>query len=425
MSRIKGLNDEATLKQKPITPGITIWKGEKKGNNRAGINLNEKFRIEAPCRLRATLKSACNATEKDGSLYVDNINLVPAYEDEFKTLDCKMAAYNASRPILFCDRATINTRFVEKKDPYDGIYFQPIEAEETCPVAGTNFDCPNKCARVGDFYFYIWELMLAGYAEFARLRVHGVADNQHLASVIDEVKASIGAIRTSPFVSEETRTCIVYQLSRRKVQSKYPVKENGVRTAKRGTKDDWVVNLALHPMWLDKYQNHLSARQLIAANLEPSLKLITQVHGAGLIAPGAISNELKVTSNEYDPALLFTRANWSSPTLLRNGEALQSLLLKEDEDETSELCSDARYVRSSSSPNEQPSKLWAMDEDKLSELKTLWQAHGWTKSALEELLFSYFNISDRESIKSLSETDFERLKQLSIDAEIKKSLVQS
>lgn len=382
MSRIKGLNDEVTLKQKPITPGITVWKGEKKGNNRAGINLNEKFRIEAPCRLRATLKSACNATEKDGSLYVDNINLVPAYEDEFKTLDCKMAAYNASRPILFCDRATINTRFVEKKDPYDGIYFQPIEAEETCPVAGTNFDCPNKCARTGDFYFYIWELMLAGYAEFARLRVHGVADNQHLASVIDEVKASIGAIRTSPFVSEETRTCIVYQLSRRKVQSKYPVKENGVRTAKRGTKDDWVVNLALHPMWLDKYQNHLSARQLIAANLEPSLKLITQVHGAGLIAP----------------------ASSESGVLKDTASHIQSL--------------ESNYYKLQTTNSE----LWTMTDEHLAELKALWQANGWTKSALEELLFSYFGVSDRESIKSLSETDFERLKQFSIDAEIKKSL---
>jgi hypothetical protein len=296
MSRIKGLNDEVTLKNKPITPGITVWKGEKKSEKRAGVNLNEKFRIEAPPRLKAALKSALRrgasplgqATEKDGSLYVDLLNLVPAYEDEFKTFDSKMAAYNASRPILFCDRASINTRFVESKDPYGGIYFQPIEAEETCPVAGTNFECPNKCARTGDFYFYIWELMMEGYAEFARLRVHGVADNQHIASVIDEMKASVGAIRTSPFVSEETRTCIIYQLSRRKVQSKYPVKENGVRTAKRGTKDDWVVNLALHPMWLDKYQNHLSARQLIAANLEPSLKLITQVHGAGLIS-GAIN----------------------------------------------------------------------------------------------------------------------------------------
>lgn len=377
MSRIKGLNDEVTLKQKPITPGITVWKGEKKGNNRAGINLNEKFRIEAPAKLKAVLKSALQAEEKDGSLYVDSINLVPAYEDEFKTLDCKMAAYNASRPILFCDRATINTRFVEKKDPYDGIYFQPIEAEETCPVAETNFDCPNKCARTGDFYFYIWELMLAGYAEFARLRVHGVADNQHLASVIDEVKASIGAIRTSPFVSEETRTCIVYQLSRRKVQSKYPVKENGVRTAKRGTKDDWVVNLALHPMWLDKYQNHLSARQLIAANLEPSLKLITQVHGAGLIAPQA-SSEFGVLSLESNYKLQTTN-----------------------------------------------SELWTMNEEKLAELKALWQAHGWTKSALEELLFSYFGISDRSSIMNLSEPDFERLKKLSIDAEIKKSLMQN
>jgi hypothetical protein len=404
MSRIKGLNDEVTLKKKPITPGITVWKGEKKGDKRAGINLNEKFRIEAPCRLKAALKSALQAEEKDGSLYVDHLNLVPAYEDEFKTFDSKMAAYNASRPILFCDRATINTRFIERKDPQGGIYFQPIEAEETCPVAGTNFDCPNKCARTGDFYFYIWELMLAGYAEFARLQVHGVADNQHIASVIDEVKASIGAIRTSPFVSEETRTCIVYQLSRRKVSSKYPVKEGGVRTAKRSTKDDWVVNLALHPMWLNKYQNHLSAQQLLAGNMQPSLKLITQVHGAGLIARQSVGevSSLKGTvegateSNEYQ--------------LTSNASDVNRYSL---------------IVNQKSQYEQRDLPVWSMNEEKLAELKSLWQAHGWTKSALEELLFSYFNISDRASIMDLAEPDFERLKQLSIDAEIKKSLVTS
>lgn len=365
MSRIKGLNDKVTLKDKPITPGITVWKGEKKGNNRAGINLNEKFRIEAPLRLRAALKLAINATEKDGSLYVDQLNIVPAYEDEFKTFDSKMAAYNASRPILFCDREYINTEFIEQKDPFGGIYFQPIEAEKPCPVAGTNFDCPNKCARTGDFYFYIYELMELGYAEFCRLRVHGVADNQHLASVIDETKEALGVIRTSPFVSEETKTYIIYELSRRKVQSKYPVKEGGVRTAKRGTKDDWVLNLALSPKWLNRYQSYQSTQQLIAANIEPSLKLITQVYGAGLIAPA--SSEFVVKSLE---------SNYKLQT-----------------------------------PN---SELWSMDESKLAELKALWQAHGWTKSALEELLYSYFDISDRAGIMQLSAEQFEELKRLSV-----------
>ncbi|MGL5832968.1 MAG: hypothetical protein ACRC1Z_07010, partial [Waterburya sp.] len=69
--------------------------------------------------------------------------------------------------------------------------------------------------------------------------------------------------------------------------------------------------------------------------------------------------------------------------------------------------------------------LWTMTDEHLAELKSIWQAHGWTKSALEELLFSYFGVSDRSSIMDLSKSDFERLKQLSIDAEIKKSLMQN
>jgi hypothetical protein len=375
MSRIKGLNDELTLKNKPISAAITVWKGEKKSDRQAGKSLNEKFRIEVPPRLKSLLKSALQAEERDGSLYVETITLVCAFEDEFKTFVSQMSAYNASRPILFCDRQTIHTKFIEQKDSFGGVYFQPIEVEEACPVAGTNFECPNKCARNGDFYFYIWELMILGYAEFARLRVHGVADNQNIASVIDEVKASVGAIKSSPFVNEETRGYILYQMSRRKVESKYPIKtKQGIRTDKRGTKEDWVIHLGLHPTWLDRYQNYLSAQKLLAVNLTPSTRLITQVYGAGLLE----------SSDRDTPEILGQLTGSASE-----------------------------------------SRRWAMDENKINELKVLWQTHGWTKSALEELLVSYFDISDRAQIMNLSEADFERLKVLSTDTNVKNDLLNT
>ena len=370
MSRIKGLNDRYTLKRKPPQAAIKVWKGEKKTKTSAGKSLENRFRIEAPLKLKQAIKLVYNATESNGSLYVDRLNIIPAYEDEFKTFDSKMAAFSASRPILFCDRSTIHTRFIDTKDRRGNIYFQPIESSDPCPVAGTNHECPNRCGRTGDFYFYIHELVMQGYAEFARLQVHGVADNQNIATVLDEVKASIGAIKTSPFVSESTRTYIVYEMTRALSQYKYPIKQGGVRTDKRGIKDDWIINLSLHPIWLNKYQNYTSQQQLLSAGMRPSVKLIEQIH---------------------DPALI---------------EPASTLLPASESDE----------------PNRSPTR-WVMDETKFQELSYLWQQHGWHKNAIAELLYSHFDISDRPGLMAITQAQFAELKRLSSDESIKSSLI--
>ena len=188
-----------------------------------------------------------------------------------------MAAFTASQPLLFCDRETIHTKFI--KDNRN--YFQPIVNNEPCPVAGTNHKCPKSCTRTGNFYFYIWELLILGCAEFARLQVHGVKDNQSIADVLDTVKLEIGAIKTSPFASDQTRSYIVYQMNRREVKSKFPIidKATGERTDKRGTRSDWIINLTLHPIWQTRYEYYRQSQQLIAAGYQSSQKLIEQVYG--------------------------------------------------------------------------------------------------------------------------------------------------
>ena len=375
MSRIKGLNDKKTLKRKAIKPTITVWKGEKKTARSAGKNLNDKFRIEAPPQLRAILKQAYNATENNGSLYVDSLNVVPAYDDELKTFDSKMAAYTASRPLHFCDRATIHTKFVADAQNY----FAPVENSEPCPVAGTNHNCPLGCSKVGDFYFYIWELLLAGSAEFARLQASGVEDNQSIARVLDETKEEVGAIKTSPFVNEQTRSYIVYLLTRRQVKAKFPVIEAGKRTDKRGTKDDWVVNLTLHPVWQAPYEYHQQSLQLQAANYQPSIKLIEQIHGTNLIAYG------NPTSEAWRDAPASASAVTSDRTMLPSA--------------------------------------WQMDRTKAEELRSLWRQHNWTQSALAELIYSYFGFTSRNDLQTITEQQFEQLKKYLADATIKEQFV--
>ena len=290
MTRIKGLNDNASLNSSEIKHNISVWKGEKRGAKTAGKNLKDKFRVEAAPTIRNKIAEAYGAEERQGSLYVDRLNLIPACGRPLETFTSKMAAFTASRPLHFCDREQIYLKFNSDEQNY----FQPQKVAEPCPVAGTNHKCPKNCEVVGNFYFYIYELLVDGYSDIARLQVGGIEDNRHIAGKLDAIAKEIGSIKQSPFSSYETRTYIIYQLTRRAVQSKYPILDGDRRTQKRGTKEDWIVNLNLHPLWLEKYNSYRQMQEIKALNLKPSLKLIEQVHG---------TDAIEISGSAYPPLL--------------------------------------------------------------------------------------------------------------------------
>lgn len=293
MSRIKGINDRSTLENKLPKPDITVWKGAKqreiidKNQEKklvVGGNLEKEFRIEVTGYARSILKERYQATEKDGSLFVTELNIVPAYEDEFKTFSSEMTAYNSSSILSLCDRETIHTEFVETKDEFGNVYRQPVKGDKRCPVAGTNQKCPRGCAMTGNFYFYILELLMAGSSQLCRLQTHAIEDNQSIANYLDLVKAEIGTIKQSPFVAEDTKSYIVYRLSRKEMSLSRPVIEAGKRTGKRFRKPDWVVAIELHPIWKNRYESLKQIQQLqLLPGHEINPKLIQQVYGSGLL----------------------------------------------------------------------------------------------------------------------------------------------
>lgn len=319
MSRITGLNDSNTLKKKSIFYSITVWKGEKQTAKAAGKNLNNLFRIEVPEYLKPALRNI-GYQERNGSLYTEQINLVPACDDKLLCFDSKMTLYNASQPIQFCDRSIIHTKFILDEQNY----VKPKENNETCPVAGTNHKCPHGCVVTGDFYFYIWELLDKGFNEVARLQVHGIKDNQNIANFLDQTKANIGSIFTSPFTNQTTKFYIIYKLTRQVIKSKFPIIEAGKRTAKRGTKKDWIVNLNFNPIWLNRYNNYQQVKMLQAANHQPSMRLIEQVHGTdyiqsasekAAIAPSLNLEEYKVELAEHYKNNSWTKDGWQAMML--------------------------------------------------------------------------------------------------------------
>lgn len=293
MSRIKGINDRPTLENKLLKPDITVWKGTKqreiidKNQEKkliVGKNLENQLRIEVTGYARSIIQESYQATNKDGSLFVTELNIVPAFEDEFKSFASEMTAYNSSGILSLCDRETIHTEFVETTDAFGNVYRQPVPGNKACPVAGTNQKCPKGCSLTGNFYFYILELLMAGSSQVCRLQTHAIEDNQAIADYLDSVKAEIGAIKQSPFVSEQTKSYIVYRLSRREISLSRPVIEEGKRTGKRFRKPDWIVAIELHPIWKNRYESLKQIQQLQqlpSYQIDP--KLIQQVYGSGLL----------------------------------------------------------------------------------------------------------------------------------------------
>ena len=356
--RIKNLNDRSSVKLSPPKPDITVWKGGKKQEKRIGKNLDSQLRIECDGYARKVIfRTYDNAKKQGDSLLVDSLNIVPAYKDVEKALSSQMVAFKGNKIQSLCNRETIFTEFVDAPDRMGHIYRQPTLSNKPCPVAGTNHKCPNNCVLNGDFYFYINELLVAGSSQLCRLRTHSIADNIAIASRLDEIEDSIGCIKTSPFVCEETRGYVVYRLSRKEKPLSRPVIQNKKRTGNRFISPDWGLHLELHPLWKMKYDAWLQMQELEKRRLSPSRKLITSVYGDDVIDVSARAIPL----------------------------------LEED-----------------AGRNSLPS--FVMDESKVEELRQMWQENNWTPEGLKELLQSRFGIYSMQDLLAIDEEGFEELK---------------
>lgn len=324
MSRIKNLNDRVTLKNKLPSAQITVWKGSKKEEKRIGKDLNNLFRIETDdYYVRAIIKKNYKTEERGGSLFVSELNIIPAYDDINKSLISEMTRYSGSRIVSLCDRETIHTTYIETNDVMGSIYYQPIESKEGCPVAGTNHKCPLKCSLTGNFYFYIYELLLSGSSQYCRLQTHSFKDNIAIADTLDRVNDQVGHFRKSPFITEETRHYMVYRLTRKEMPLSRPVVQSGKRTGNRFNSTNWELYLELHPIWKNKYDSWLQLQQIEQRSLAPSNRLLTDLYGSNIIDVSSKPTtealpEAKTWDNYYKEqcAIAYKQNNWDEESFL-------------------------------------------------------------------------------------------------------------
>ena len=327
MSRIYGTNDPATLEERnfPFFQ-IQVWKGTKKQNGRFGKDLGLEFRIELNSDrippnnsssalvkrnkvfpIREILKRYYSVTEDDeGSLYVKNLNIIPYCDNPDVTFFSALAPYKNNKPLWFCDKKTIHTKFIGERG-------RPVKTNDLCLAQSVYDDCPRKCKEFGSFYFEIFELAMFEIHQTCRLQLTSINDLIFLADFLEKTQKEYNALRKSPFFSTQTKTFMVYSLSRIAKSNSYK-------------RFNYPIFLQLHPLWLKEYNAYLTGTELRNQGLVVPQKLLPFIHGseffdmeiqdAEILDPYAIN--WKPSKSDIELARQLWRQNgWTKDELLK------------------------------------------------------------------------------------------------------------
>ena len=309
MTRIYGLNDKKTLEERRFPYyQFQLFKGTKKIDDQFGKDLGYKFRLELGTNgkkpkdfqiIKNILGNSYQIEEdKNGSLFLDNLNIILYSDNPEKTFFSALATYKNNRPQWFCDKKNIHTRFIGEKG-------RPVKVTEPCFAESIYADCPKKCKHFGSFYFEILELRSLDFTRVCRLQLSSIKDIINLSEYLDKTKKEIGKIRTSPFYSANTQRFIVHRLTR-------------ISKTNSFKKINYPLHIELHPIWLKEYNSFLHAQEIKSLGYAVPKKLLAQIHGTELIDGIPLLESWKPSQQDIqDIKALYYDHGWTSEELCK------------------------------------------------------------------------------------------------------------
>lgn len=263
---IKGLTDQP----KEFNPlgriEVSVFKGARKGEKKAGADLNHLLRISTTNEVARTILKAYGEPDRNGDILTPAIALYLPFDEVERTFKTSMKAHTTSGLELVCDRHTISKKCIPQKDAKGNIWRPLVDVEEPCPMRDKGFvgDCPKGCVKEGQLDFYIRELLDHDLMWAGRITVHGFADITYLSTKLEEIKQILGSLTTSPFPAHQYRHKIPFILSRVQVPIKRPLvdevkvegsyKKEYIRTGKKTNGTTWALSLQVDPHWMQLYR---------------------------------------------------------------------------------------------------------------------------------------------------------------------------
>ena len=367
---IKGLTDYDAKNDRRIVGRIEVkvFKGARKGtierNNKvipvAGKSLDQFYRIVTDNQhARRILKAAYGNPDQNGDFITDTIHVYFPFDEPERTFNTSMKGYSASKLLRICDREFITMESGTVTDAKGNVHNVQSQCQKPCPVAGKQFSekCPLGCSQQGEFLFYIKEMFDADMMVPAQMTVHSFADITYISDRLDQFAMQLGSITDSPFPSFKTRHKIPFILTKSKIKSKRPVMQNGKRTGKNAEKDDWVVAFDPDSEWMNLRRNWQYSEQLKNMQISlPAQVAVKLLRGDNITEAELLGN---IDSHSNSNPHLLLEAEGSS------GEHLRPIALPQSETITKEQWKD---------------------------IENLFIQEGWSKSAIKNAVFSFFNI---------------------------------
>lgn len=256
---IKGLTDQRKEFNSLGRIEISVFKGDRKSEKSAGADLKSRLRITTTNTIARSILRCYGDPDSNGDILTEAIALYLPFDEVDRTFNCSMKAHTASGLEMICDRHTISKKCIPQKDAKGNTWRPLVDVEEVCPMRDKGFtgECPNKCAKEGQFYFYIKELLDRDMMLPARITVHGFEDITYLNTKLEEYRELIGSLTRSPFPAHQYRHKIPFILSRTQVKIKRPIvdKENNyVRTGKKTDGTTWALTLQIDPTWMELHR---------------------------------------------------------------------------------------------------------------------------------------------------------------------------
>lgn len=256
---IRGLTDQRKEFNSLGRIEVSVFKGARKGEKTAGKDLNNRLRITTTNAIARTMLRCYGEPDSNGDYFTETLNIYLPFDEVERTFNCSMKSHTASGLELVCDRHTISKRCIPQKDSKGNVWRPLVDVDEPCPMRDKGFvgECPNKCQKEGQFYFYIRELLDRDQMLAGRITVHGFEDLTYLNTKLEEYRELIGSLTRSPFPAHQYRHKIPFILSRTQVKIKRPVVDKDNNYARTGKKTDgvtWALTLQIDPVWMELYR---------------------------------------------------------------------------------------------------------------------------------------------------------------------------
>lgn len=230
-----------------------VWKGEKRTANRAGKDLEDRFRLDLPEPYASAAKGAY------GTLQPQRLQVFFPHDTTDEVFQTWNDAFTTQGLKHRCNGDRIVREVTLKKAYKGGKQYQKrvrTDCDKPCNRAPDETICKD-CTSTGYLSFVVRELFgIMGFSQVISQTVTGINDVSGVWSQLKAFEQKYGSLRNSPVPSPSTYGFIPFVLSRVPREISRPIYDSGKKAYTGGYTRGltYPIIITEDPAWLDHWQ---------------------------------------------------------------------------------------------------------------------------------------------------------------------------